>query len=93
MPLIGEVNEFKAYLPLMSICACVSVKRSTFEEGMTKVLLEPVFLVAILIFCQSHLLFSQHFVFNVLCLLIWFCCFEALFADSIDIIDYVTFLA
>ncbi len=34
------------------------VKRLRFG----KALLEPIFLVAILIFCQSHLLFSQHMV-------------------------------
>ncbi len=44
--LIREVNECKAYLPLMSICAPVSVKRLRFGEEMMKALLEPVFLVA-----------------------------------------------
>ncbi len=65
----------------MSIYASVSVKHLDFGEGMMKALFEPVFLVAILIFCQSRLLFSQHVVKDCDVLADYFCYF-AVFADS-----------
>ncbi len=46
-------NDWQAYLPLMSICASVSVKRLHFGESTIKELLEPFYLVAILTFCHA----------------------------------------
>ncbi len=59
--MLGKVNDYQA---LMSICASVFVKRSSFGERKMKALFwSPFFyIVTILIFCQSHLLFSQHMV-------------------------------
>ena len=57
-----KVNDWQAYLPLMSICAPVSVKHLHFGESTIKEIgtLFSGYHFDILPFCQSRLLVSQH---------------------------------